>query len=116
MHYMSKLGLRWLSIILFSFSLVFAGDILLYQFTLSKMVAQSLIISREIERVGRIDDEVVNYVDDTFNLEIYCIGNCSGDSDSITYQIVKQFNPVMFLIWPESIERIRIERLVYLHP
>ena len=103
----SKIG-TILSLIFVSMFFLLGVDLMCLQLTLSNLDAKSVNISYAISQKGTIDDELINNIDQRYNVEFECLSNCSPMyGDVVDYIITSEYNP---LIISNQVMRISIKR------
>lgn len=71
-------------------------DLLSLQTTYSSLDSKAISISYHIAKSGRLDAELVSYIESTYNVEFKCLNNCSPMfGDIVDYTISTEFNPLL---------------------
>jgi len=110
----SKIGLL-LSFVIFIQAMIFAGDILMYQIAYTELIAESVIVNRQIEAQQGVNQVVIRFVEDTLDATIECLSGCDGErGDTLSYEIVQDHHPIMGVLLGEGFTTIIIRRMVVL--
>lgn len=110
----SKIGLI-LSFIIFIQAMIFAGDVLMYQVAYSRLIAESVVVNRQIEIHRGITHEVIMFVEDELSASIECLSGCDGNrGDTLAYQIVQPHHPILAVILGNTYNQLIIQRSVVL--
>ena len=90
-----KIGLL-LSMIFVSLFFLFGADLISLQSAFSMLDAKANNISYIISRNGTIDNEFINYIETTFNVDFICDINLSPEfGEKITYEITTVYSPLV---------------------
>lgn len=110
----NKIGLL-LSFIIFIQAMIFAGDVLMYQVAYSELIAESVVVNRQIELHQSVNEDVIKYVEERLNSSIECLSGCEGDrGDTLVYEIVKTHHPILVFLFGSTYNQIIIRRTVVL--
>lgn len=75
---------------------MFAGDMISLQFIYSDLDAKSVTISYLISENGTIDDNLINYIEDKYEIDFVSVDNDSPlFGDEVTFVIAKNYKPLM---------------------
>lgn len=75
---------------------MFSGDMISLQFIYSDLDAKSVTISYLISEHGSIDEGLINYIEDKYNVDFVSADNYSPlFGDEVTYVIAKTYKPLM---------------------
>ena len=75
---------------------LFAGDMISLQFIYSDLDAKSVTISYLISERGRIDDQLISYVENKYDINFVTADNYSPlFGDEVTYVISKSYKPLV---------------------
>ena len=90
-----KIGLL-LSMIFVALFFLFGADLISLQSAYSVLDAKANNISYIISRNDAIDDEFVNYIETTFNVEFICENNFAPEfGEKIFYEIRAEYRPLI---------------------
>ena len=74
----------------------FGIDLIAIQVIYSDLDSKSVAISYKISKQGTVNEEVKNYIEETYLVSFRCISNCSPlFGDTVTYIISKDYAPVI---------------------
>lgn len=91
----SKIGLI-LSLLFVALFFLLGVDLLCLQFTLSSLDAKSVNISYAIAEKGTIDEELITFIETTYDVEFECQSNCSPKfGDTVSYIISSDYKPII---------------------
>lgn len=91
----SKVGLV-LSFVFVAMFFLLGVDLLTLQFALSDLDAKSINISYLINKKAIIDDELITYIEQTYNVEFECLTNETPIyGDILDYTISQTFQPII---------------------
>ncbi len=108
----NKLGVL-LSFIIFIQAMIFAGDVLMYQVAYSELIAESVVVNRQIELHQRVNDAVIEFVEEQLQASIVCLSGCAGErGDTLVYEIVKTHHPIFTFLFNSTYNHIIIRRTV----
>ena len=103
----SKLGLM-LSLIFVALFVAFGIDMINVQFAYSTLDSKCVAISYRIAKHGTLDNAFIANIENEFDVEFQCTGNCSPlFGDIVTYQVSTY---VTAIIISDSAMKISIER------
>lgn len=91
----SKIGLV-LSFIFVAMFFLLGVDLLSLQFTLSDLDAKSINISYIINKNGTLDEQLIQEIENTYNVDFECLNNSNPVyGDVIDYTISQNYKPII---------------------
>ncbi len=103
----SKVGLI-LSLLFVSLFVAFGIDMINVQFAYSSLDSKCVAISYRISKHGSVDEALVNALEEEYQVEFVCTGNCQPlFGDVVTYQVSTYIDA---LVISKSAVKITIER------
>ena len=103
----SKIGLL-ISLVFFTMFFLLSIDIICIQFYMSDLDSKSTIISYEISRLSKIDNDSIKNLEDKYQVSILNISNRTPNfGDVVSFTIEKDYRPI--IVSNDEME-IKIER------
>lgn len=91
----SKIGLV-LSFVFIAMFFLLGVDLLTLQFALSDLDAKSVNISYIINKNATLNDEIINQIETTYNVDFECLNNSTPVyGDVLDYTISQKFKPII---------------------
>lgn len=98
-----KIGLI-LSMIFVALFFAFGIDLITVQFVFSNLDAQSVAISYRISQHGTIDENLINEIENKYQVDFECLSYCHPQfGDILDYKISRQIKPIIISKEPMTI-------------
>ena len=90
----SKIG-TILSLLFVALYVVLSADLITIQHIFSDLDAKSTSVAYLISKHGTVDDELINAVEDRYNVEFRCLSYCnSSPGDVVDFVISREYQPL----------------------